>query len=395
MTGVATAPSTTSADRSGKANVRPLASGEERALAEVMRRSFGGLGTGMFSGGEATFVAELDGRMVGGVVLTSFRIDASRRGGMVKWLFTLPEARARGVASRLLDRGLAWFDEVGVTDAFTCIEALNAPSRNRFAQRGFEPVGFVEQVRRYGARLPLVWWHTNHVVDVGDLLWVQRRDDAAEDRAAAGAAALDGAQAFENAAGSWGLGGLVATLAVHAGFVALMLARMGVGLDAATVGRYLLAIALIVGVRTGAMALVGAAAGVRLRYHPWETGMLLVGAITLVFGRIVFLAPGIVVPRQRTWSTRELAPVLARMGFAGAGAVMALGALAAWAVSAGVATGVASPLLLYARIMVLLDVLLPFFPLTAFSGMRMLQASRAGWALMAVGAIALWVVAWL
>ena len=395
MTGAAAETRTTSAARSDDVTIRPLASGEERALAEVMRRSFGGLGGGMFSRGEAAFVADVDGRLVGGVVLTSFRIDASRRGGMVKWLFTLPEARGRGVASRLLDRGLAWFDDVGVTDAFTCIEALNAASRNRFAQRGFEPLGFVEQVRRYGARLPRVWWHTNHVIDVGDLLWVQRRDDAAEDGAAAGAEALDDAQAFDDGQGSWGLGGLAATLAVHAGFVALMLARMGVGLDLTAIGRYLLAIALVIGVRTAAMALVGATAGVQLRYHPWETGMVLVGAITLVFGRIVFLAPGTVVPRQRTWSTRELAPVLARMGFAGAAAVMALGALAAWAVSADVATGVASPLLLYARIMVMLDVLLPFFPLTAFSGMRMLQASRVGWALMAVGAIALWVVAWL
>ena len=389
MTGAAAETRTTSAARSDDVTIRPLASGEERALAEVMRRSFGGLGGGMFSRGEAAFVADVDGRLVGGVVLTSFRIDASRRGGMVKWLFTLPEARGRGVASRLLDRGLAWFDDVGVTDAFTCIEALNAASRNRFAQRGFEPLGFVEQVRRYGARLPLVWWHTNHVIDVGDLLWVQRRDDAAEDRAAVGA------EAHEDAEGSWGLGGLAATLAVHAGFVALMLARMGVGLDLTAVGRYLLAIALVIGVRTAAMALVGAAAGVRLRYYPWETGMVLVGAITVVFGGVFFLAPGSVAPRQRTWSTRELAPVLARMGFAGAAAVMALGALAAWALSADVATGVASPLLLYARITVMLDVLLPFFPLNAFSGMRMRQASRAGWALMAAGAIALWVSAWL
>jgi len=83
------------------------------------------------------------------------------------------------------------------------------------------------------------------------------------------------------------------------------------------------------------------------------------------------------------------------MGFAGAGAVMALGVLSAWALTAGVATGVASPLLLYARIVVMLDVLLPFFPLNAFSGVRMRQASRTGWALMAIGAIALWVIAWL
>ena len=377
------------AQPTGSITIRPLAEGEERALAEVMRRSFGGLGAGIFSRGHAAFVAEADGRMVGGVTLTSFRVDASRRGGMVKWLFTLPEARGQGVAASLLDRGLAWFDEAGVTDAFTCIEALNAPSRNRFAHRGFEPLGFVEQVRRYGARLPLVWWHTNHVIDAGDLLWVQRRDGAAADPTALGAEAPDGVER------SWGLGGLVATLALHAAFVALMFARLGAGFDLTLIGRYTLAIAAVIGVRTAAMWLVGAAAGVRLQYRPWETGFVLVGAITLLFGRIVLLAPGSVVPRQRTWSTRALAPVLARMGFAGAAAVLALGGLAVWALSAGVATGVASPALLYARIVALFDVLLPFFPLTAFSGMRMLQASRAGWALMAAATVALWASAWL
>lgn len=358
-------------------------------MAEVMRRSFGGLGGGMFSRGDAAFVADLDGRMVGGVVVTSWRIDASRRGGMVRWLFTLPEARGQGVASALLDRGLAWFDEVGVTDAFTCIEALNAPSRNRFAQRGFEPLGFVEQVRRYGARLPVVWWHTNHMIDAGDLLWVQRRDGAPTGRAP------DEVEAREEAADHSGLGGLAATLALHAALVALMATRIGAGVDLDLIGRYALAIGLVIGARTAAMAVVGAAAGVRLQFRPWETGIVLAGAITLVFGRIVFVAPGSVVPRQRSWSTRALAPVLARMGFAGAAAVLVLGALAAWALSAGVATGVASPLLLYARIVLMFDVLLPFFPLTAFSGMRMLQASRAGWTAMAVATIALWAIAWL
>jgi L-amino acid N-acyltransferase YncA len=359
--------------------VRRLAPGKARELATVMRRSFGGLAGMMFTAGKAAFVAELGGRIVGGVTLGAFRIDAARRGGVVKWLFTLPEARGHGVASALVDHALGWFDEQGVTDAIACVEALNAGSSNRFARRGFAPLGFLEQVRRFGWRLPLVWWHANHVVDVGHVLWARDANEAA---------ASSAADVEERARG---LAGLAATLAWHAAFAAILLARHGAGLDTAAIATFALAVGAVVAVRTGAQALVGGAAGLRLRYLPWETGLLLAGAIALVFGG-PFVAAGSLVPRARVWSPRALAPTLARMAFAGAAAVALLGLAAWWGVAAGVAPDLAEPVLLYARMMLLVDVLLPFFPMTAFAGRRMLEASPVGWGVLAAVTVALWLV---
>jgi len=377
----ATAAASTARPRADDHVVRPLQPGEARELAAVMRRSFGGLAGMLFTAGKAAFVAERGGRIVGGVALGVFRIDAARRGGVVKWLFTLPAARGHGVASELVDRALAWFDEQAVTDAIACVEALNAGSSNRFARRGFAPLGFLEQVHRFGWRLPTVWWHANHVVDVGHVLWARGVGDAS--------AAASGDDAEDRA---WGLAGLAATLAWHAAFAAILLVRHGVGLDPAAIATFGLAAGAVVVVRTGAQALAGRAAGLRLRYLPWETGLLLAGAIALLFGG-PFVAPGGPVPRARVWSPAAAAPALARMALAGATAVAALGAAAWWGVAAGVAQDLAEPVLLYARMMLLVDVLLPFFPMTAFAGWRVLEASPVGWALLAAGTLALWLVA--
>ncbi len=366
------------ASHAGDVAIRPLAPGEARALASVMRRSFGGLAVMVFSPGKVAFVAERGGRIVGGVTLGAFRIDAERRGGVVKWLFTLPEARGHGVASALVDRALAWFDEQGVTDAFACVEGLNAGSSNRFARRGFAPLGFVEQLRRYGWRLPRVWWHVNHVVDVGHVLWARTRDEAPAE--------------VRDEARAWGVGGLAATVGLHVAVGVVMLARLGETSDATGVAQVAAAVVAVVGVRTAAMAVVGRAQGLHLRYLPWETGLLLAGAIAVVFGG-PFVAPGGVVPRSPTWSPQALAPALARMAFAGPATVLTLGWLAWWAVAAGAAPVLAMPVLIYARIMLLADVLLPFFPMTAFAGRRVLEASPVGWGALAAGTVALWLVA--
>ena len=369
-------------------HVRPLADGEGRVLATVMRRSFGGLAALLFSTGKAAFVAELDGRMVGGVTLGAFDIDAGRRGGVVKWVFTLPEARGLGVASLLLDRAMAWFEEQGVADAFACIEGLNAGSSNRFAERGFEPLGFAEQVRRYGARLARVWWHANHIADVGHVLWARRTDVAP---APAATATLPAAPRAATEAVSIGLAAFAGTLLVHALFGAVMLARRGSDLDLASLAQVALAVGAVIGVRTAAMALTGGALGLRLRYRAWETGMTLTGAIALLFGGL-FIAPGGLYPRARTWSPREFGPRLARVSIAGVVAVLALGWAAQLLSEWSAVAGAAAPVLFYARLMLFFDVLLPFFPMTAFAGRRVWEASRAAWAALAVGTVALWVV---
>ncbi len=366
------APRATDAPKGDGARIRRLVPGEERALEAVMRRSFGGLAGVRFGPGTVAFVAEMEGRIVGGATLGAFRIDAARRGGVVKWLFTLPEARGHGVAAALVERALAWFDQEGVTDAFACVEGLNAGSSNRFAQHGFAPLGFVEQLRRYGAALPRVWLRTNHLIDVGHVLWA--RTPAARD-----------------AAPGLGLGGLAATLALLVALGVVAFARQGATVDATLVAGLAVAVAAAVGVRTGAMAIVGAASGLRLRFLAWETGLVLAAAIAVLFGGM-FVVPGGLVPQARNWSTSAWRSGLARMAFAGATAVLALGWLAWWAVSAGVAPDVAPRVLLYARMLATFDVLLPFFPMTAFSGRRLLDASRPGWAALAAGTVGLWLV---
>jgi len=364
--------------------IRQLEAGEERALAQVMRRSFGGLAAGLFSVGKTAFVAEMDGRMVGGVTLGAFGIGPGRRGGVVKWVFTLPEARGHGVASSLLDRAMAWFAEQGVTDVFACIEGHNAGSSNRFAERGFEPLGFGEQVRRYGARLARVWWHANHVLDVGHVLWAKRTELAP-------APAEQDPPRAQPRHRSNGVAAFAATLAVHALFGAVMLARLGRDLDLTSVVQVALAVALVIGVRTAAMALAGRALGLRLRYRAWETGMTLTAGIATLFGGL-FLAPGGLYPRATTWSARELGPRLALVSVAGVVAVLVLGWAASLLAQSGTGPALTASVAFYARLLLLFDVLLPFFPMTAFAGRRVLDASRPTWIALAVGTVALWVV---
>ena len=369
-------------------HVRPMAPDEARTVAAAMRRSFGGLAALLFGLGQANFVAEQDGRIVGATVASTFRIDARCRGGVVKWVFTLPEARGQGVAAALVDRALAWLDDQGVSDAFATIEGHNAGSSNRFARHGFEPLGFDAQVRRYGAGLARVWWHANHVVDVGHFLWA-RTSAPAVDRAGLAAGGLD-AGAEAGSAPRAGLGAFAIGLGLHALVALLMLARLGELGNAAVLGQVVLGLVAVLVARTGAMALVGRAQGLRLRYRPWETGLLLATGIAAVFGGPM-VAPGGLYPQARTWSSRALAPALARVAFAGVGAVLVLG-WAAWFAAdlLGWAAGVAEMMLFYARVLLVFDVLLPFFPFTAFAGRRMLEASRAGWAAMAAATVGLW-----
>ena len=81
---------------------------------------------------------------------------------------------------------------------------------------------------------------------------------------------------------------------------------------------------------------------------------------------------------------------------AGAVAVLALGWVAhlvtASTDAASTASAVvAAPVLFFARFLLIFDVLLPAFPVTAFAGRRVLEASRPAWAVLALGVVGLWV----
>lgn len=397
--------------------IREMEPGEKRVVTEVMRRSFNWFTRLFFDFGPGTYVYELDGVIVAGITLKTFEISRERsdapagtpvRGGLVKWVFTTPEARGRGAAGALVDRALTWFREEGCSDVFACIEGHNTGSANTFARRGFSLLSFREQVRRFGSALPRVWIGTFHLFDVGHFLWARREDPAGVDVAEDGELELRAEQTprTEQVPG----GALTATILLQ--FLAFYLAavrwRATDGVDPLSLAwQALVVVSIIFGARLATMMLAARAAGQPVRYRPWETGLLL----SLVLGAVgwgPFPVPGSWYPAgsqdpggasRGQWSYREELPWLGPTAYAGGISVLVLG----WLLHVTNTAGVQLPALLsgaialgvvYARVLLLFEVLIPTFPFACFNGRRVLDWRRPSWAVLALGTILLWVASW-
>jgi len=368
--------------------VRQARYDEKGQLRRVMRRAFGWLPSLFFDVGKAAFVYELDGEIVGGITLSSFRIGRRRVGGVVKWLFVLSEARGRGAASALVERAMAWFAEEGCSDVFTCVEGHNTSSSNRFAQTGFRILSFCEQVRSYGMRLPLVWFRTFHLADVGHFLWARRQDDAPDP---ANDASTQRALSARPRLPAAGVAGTTVTLVLLG---LLMVWRQGQALSLSILWHLAVVVAGLVGLRLAAMALAARWLRLPVVYRPWETGLLLSAVIALANAG-VFIAPGSLYPAQRAWSYREWLPKLGPVACAGALALLMAGwgmQAIRWWVFPEERRALLDLALFYVRVFVLFDVLLVFFPFVAFNGRRILDWRAGVWAVLAAATVALWVL---
>ncbi len=371
----------------GACIVRRMRDDEKGELTRVMRRCFGWFASVLFEVGKAAFVCELDGAIVGGIALSSFRIDRRRVGGIVKWLFVLPEARGRGVASALVNRALGWFEEEGCSDLFTCVEGHNTGSSNRFARAGFRILPFLEQIRMYGIRLPLVWFRTFHMADVGHFLWGRGQDDPPHGSKDAPATHASSGRPRLSA------GGLAGTTLVLVLAGLLTAWRQGQGFSASTLWHLLLVAVGLMGLRMGAMTLAAAWLRLPVVYRPWETGLLLSAIVPLLSGG-VFVAPGSLYPSPRDWSYQEWLPKLGPVALAGAGALLLGGwglQVIRWVVFPEASGPFLALALFYARAVVLFDVLFVFFPFAGFNGRRILDWRVGIWAVLAVATVALWV----
>lgn len=372
--------------------VRPMIPDESTATRAVARRCFGAFAMVFFDFGAQTLVCEEDGRILGGVALGRFTAGA-RECGVVKWIFTAPDAQGRGVANHLLDAAMRWFDEEACTDVFACIEGHNTPSSNRFHDAGFRPMGFREQIAHYGATLPRVWLKSFHVIDVGHFLWVRSLAGSAGEAVADEVAG----DAADEAVGGPAVAAWALTVIANAAILAGMTLRTG-GTGALTAERslaLLIAVTLLFGVRTLAMLVTARMVGLPVWYRPWETGIVLSGLVGLVFGGI-FPVPGSVYPRALRWRYRDLLPKLGPIAAVGAGELVSLGWVL-WALTRVVDPGVGwyaalSTAAALTRVMLVFDVVLPVFPLVCYNGRRVLDWKPVVWALLSAASLALLVV---
>lgn len=370
---------------SGRGIVRPMRADEKNEVKQVMIRSFNRFAGLFFDFGDQAFVYELDGRICGGITLSAFRIDKGRRGGIVKWMFTLPETRGQGAAGAMLDRAQAWFDQQGCDHQFACVEGYNTPSSNQFAKRRFQIMSFMTQVRTFGWSLPRVWLRTVHTVDVGHFLWERSVETSQDSKTPI----RDDAPAKNL---HW-LAGLSVTILLQSVFGVIMTVRWGQPLTLSILWQIPLVLTLLLGGRLWRMFRAARGDGLSVVYRPWETGLLLSGTIPLLFGGI-FVVPGGVYPDQTIWRYRELLPRIGKMAFAGTWpVVLAALLLHGLTVLTSLPPGLnqlADVFLFYARGFLLFEVVFVFFPFKGYNGSQIRNWSQGKWFFLLAGTFLLW-----
>jgi GNAT superfamily N-acetyltransferase len=154
-------------------HIRPMIAEEKQAVGAIMRSSFELTQQLFFSWSKDVRVAEQGGTILGAIVLKMFPLPAGRKGGLIAWVFTAPEARGTGAGQRLIEAGLNSLKEQGCNELMACVEGYNTSSSKLFATRGFSILSAGEQFRRYGLGALAMWFHTFHYIDVGHFLWVR------------------------------------------------------------------------------------------------------------------------------------------------------------------------------------------------------------------------------
>ncbi len=364
--------------------IRLMQPEERREVKKLARRAFGFPQGLAVEPTDNTFVYELDGRIVGVVVLKTFGYKGNRLGGVVKWLFTDPAARGRGAAAALVEHSIARLKELGCHELFATVEGFNTASSNRFADLGFVPLSALEQVRRYGFSALKIGVNTSHTIDLGHFLWARPASSPSSTPAEEALIPGGGAPAW------W------VNVLLMAALVGLQRLRVGEAgrLHPHLVWQIPAAVGLVFAVRTIAMNLAARTVGLRLRYRIWETGLTLSTLITLLFGGVL-PSPGSHYPKTVRWSYHNEVRRLGIVGLSGALGVLALG----WLLFAHEALGfpgvparlaevrnfaalVVHPLLVF-------EVLLPFFPFASYNGRRVWDYRPSLWAVLAAGVLGL------
>lgn len=347
---------------------------EKRAVRGVMKRSFPFLARLFFSITPSTFVVKREGEILGGIVLDLFPLKEGR-GGLISWIFTLPEARQSGVASSLVDKALDFFEEEGVHRVFASIEGYNTSSSNLFQGKGFSLLSIGDQFKTFGLYTPLVWFQCQHLMDIGHFLWSR---PLGEDRP------KEIEEEEKSYAWQWG-----GTLFLNILLLLLSMLRQG-SLQREHLFLAPLSILLFFVVRDMAMYFTGRAQGLTLTFRTWESGLTLGAGIALLFGGFFFV-PGSRYPMKKGWRYWDHRRTLGYMGIAGVMSVILLTLLLTLLKNSSLLTPYMQNLIHFplsiGRQLGLIDTLFVFFPLSSFNGRRVLDFHPLLWIILVFLAI--------
>jgi len=352
--------------------IRPMRPEEKGDVGAIMRQSFELTQQLFFSWSSNVLVAEQDRKILGAVVLKMFPLPAGRKGGMIAWVFTAPEARGTGSGQRLIETGLEFLEEQGCDELMACVEGYNTSSSKLFATRGFSILSAGDQFRRYGLGALAMWFHTFHYIDVGHFLWV---------RPAASQPDSPTLQWW----GNW-----LANILV---FLLALWRRNSFGqLSLSSVVAIPLLLATFLGIRSLSMKWMARRQKMEIRYRAWESGFPLSLLIALAFGG-PYPVLGNFYPRSDRWRYRDLLPKLGPVALSGVLPVLVL-TWGTWALLqfGGLNTEASqwiSSAMTISQIMLLFDIVLIFFPFVSFNGRRIWDWNKLVWGFCALATVLL------
>ncbi len=365
-----------------KFSIEVLSASHTKVLRPLMQASFGLAGNIMaLDRGKITLLCKQDDKLLGAVVLGEITYHKNKKIGLVKYIFTAPEARGLGVASRLLDEAIHWFAVSKCTEVVACVEGYNTASSNLFIDRQFKQFSFIDQVRKYQHALPKVWLLGNHFLDLGYFWWSKTLGDAAPEQPR---------KEHRKA--------LAITVIIHTVLAIVLALRYMPNGSLSLVWQAMVTIALIFAIRFIPMKLYAHIKKYPLRYRPWETGIVLASLITLLFSG-VFMAFGEYYPKKARWKESQERRYLARIALTGAVALI---------ISSGVLLVIdglyGSPnffyegfqlLIVYLPVLAVFDMVLAFFPINSYAGGRIRKVYPKTWALLTIIAISVLIIAFI
>jgi hypothetical protein len=325
---------------------------------------------------EAGHAAVADGEIVGASVLKVVRCSG-RRVGIVSWIMVDPDHQGEGIASRLMELAHEWFESHRVDALLALVEGYNQSSSKLFKARGYRLLSLADQIREFRWGLLKAWFSSYFLVAIGHYLWFREAD-------ADTTVAPDAAEPERGSS----LAGLLNAISLNAILVAIIILRHQVTGEPWVLLTAAIGIpATIILLRAGTMAAVARFRGVRTVFRSWLGGSPIALVIAAAIGGYIPV-PGAVYPRAGSYRYRDHLPALGA-GSLAAGAVLAL--LLAGVHLARVLLPVAghTDLLLDLAASLLLpqvivDILLPFFPLSGYLGRQVWNWNRRAWLALAV-----------
>ena len=355
--------------------VRPMRLEEKKVVHNIMSRSFTLVERLFFSFTPHVLVAEQNGQLLGATVLKLIQLPKNRKGGLIYWIFTAPEARGMGTGQKLIEAALYFFEDKECDEIMACVEGYNTSSSKLFSTRGFSILSPGQQFQRHSIGILPLWVRISHYIDIGHFLWVR-----------------PGTKQPDNPVLQWW-----SNVFMNALVLLLMLWRQTGFRDvnlAAFIAVPMMCVFLF-GMRELAMRLTANRYGLSVRYRAWESGFPLNFANALVFGGWVPV-PGSVYPTKNGWRYRDLIPKLGPIAFAGALSVL-LFTWGAWALlhfsvlppETGTWINIA---MIIGKSFVIFDIALIFFPFVSFNGRRIWDWNRVVWGVLGVAAVVVFFV---